>query len=654
MRILLIKLTTRLLILSSPTPTPPPTPPPTPADAGQEAVFGQDGDCVEQQDRDVDQRAEAKERERWVLEESFNIQATHDILTYGVPSPWAPQHPRLKFEQLYDHLEFPGAVPRTFIGSLLLSAVATPLVLWRKLSLPEQQVLVRAILGLLNAAALLYYTSRVRRAFGKSTAAWFLFFLASQFHVFYYASRTLPNMFAFAFSTLSLALLLPSPGTGLRQARLALYFLTLATVIFRSELSLLLVAEGLNLVIATAPVRWPLLVGRLFIPAVVSGLVVGLALTVGIDTYFWHPAPFPHFLRHPLWPELAAFLSNVFPEDGVGASAWGTSPWHWYFTSALPRLVLNPVLIPLWFYNLVTPRRNEALNILSPALVYTGLYSLLAHKETRFMFPLIPSITLLAALAASQMSIASGRSRVAGLAKLVIVATTFITALVAHGILLPLSAFTYPGAHSLASLHSLSAIYAPQRQIKVHLTNLALQTGITRFLEMPAPKSPLVILAGSPDGQYPTIGTGSTLWKYDKSDNSTDGGVYNNHSFWDQFDYVIVENPEHALPIGGWDVVDKIAGLGRRPVVLGPSTGRGTLMLGDGSMRREKDGIARLLEDIYGQISPSLAAWATSAYAVVHDVLREGFGGRCPSLTGGYWLHWEPEWKLYVLKRSQR
>ncbi|RMZ81234.1 hypothetical protein DV737_g2665, partial [Chaetothyriales sp. CBS 132003] len=569
------------------------------------------------------------------------------MLTYGVPSPWQ-KDPRLKFTQLYDHMKFPGAVPRTFIGSLVLSATAMPLVLWRKLSLPEQQVFVRAILGLLNAAALLYYAFGVRRAFGKSTAAWFLFLLASQFHIFYYASRTLPNMFAFAFSTTALSLLLPSPGAGsivtLPRTRLALYILTLATVVFRSELVLLLLSEALNLVIATAPGRWPQLLGRVFIPAVVSGLIAGLVLTVGIDTYFWRPAPFPQFLRHPLWPELVAFLSNVFPTDGIGASAWGTSPWHWYLTSALPRLFLNPLLIPLALYTLATPRRREALSLFFPTLLYTALYSLLAHKETRFMFPIIPPATLLGALAASQLSIASHRSAIARVARLVIVVTTILTALVAHGILLPLSAITYPGAHALLSLHSLSTIYPPQRQINVHLTNLALQTGITRYLEMAEPESPLVVLAGSADGRYPSIRTGGTLWKYDKSDNSTDG-AYNDLSFWHRFDYVIVESPDDALPIGGWDVVDKIAGLGSRPIVLDPGTGRGTLVLGS-KTRREKDGITRLLEDMYGGIAPSLATWATWLYGVVHDVLREGYGGNTQSLTRGYWLHWGPEWKL--------
>lgn len=56
------------------------------------------------------------------------------------------------------------------------------------------------MLGLFNAFALFSYASGLQRAFGKATAYWYLLFQASQFHVMYYASRTLSNMFAFGIS----------------------------------------------------------------------------------------------------------------------------------------------------------------------------------------------------------------------------------------------------------------------------------------------------------------------------------------------------------------------------------------------------------------------------------------------------------------------
>lgn len=60
--------------------------------------------------------------------------------------------------------------------------------------------IVRGVLGLLNSLAILSYRRTASRGYGRGTANWYLLLQCSQFHVMYYASRTLPNMFAFGLS----------------------------------------------------------------------------------------------------------------------------------------------------------------------------------------------------------------------------------------------------------------------------------------------------------------------------------------------------------------------------------------------------------------------------------------------------------------------
>lgn len=130
------------------------------------------------------------------VEESFNIQAIHDILEYGVPTSDASN----KFKTFFDHMTFPGAVPRTFIGSLILSGLAKPQIWLDDLVGKAAQFNVRAVLGGLNGFALACFGIQVHKAFGPITSSWYVVLQASQFHVWYYASRTLPNMFAFFLS----------------------------------------------------------------------------------------------------------------------------------------------------------------------------------------------------------------------------------------------------------------------------------------------------------------------------------------------------------------------------------------------------------------------------------------------------------------------
>jgi alpha-1,6-mannosyltransferase len=137
------------------------------------------------------------------VEESFPLQATHDLLTYGVPLPFSKNASAIL--NSYDHTSFPGAVPRTFVGAAVLAAVCKPIIALIDLSngsdnFADPQLVVRGVLGLFNAFALLRFGNGVDKAFGNGVSRWYKIMLVGQFHVLFYASRTLPNMFAFGLS----------------------------------------------------------------------------------------------------------------------------------------------------------------------------------------------------------------------------------------------------------------------------------------------------------------------------------------------------------------------------------------------------------------------------------------------------------------------
>ena len=128
------------------------------------------------------------------VEESFNIQATHDVLVYGTPTSNIYE----RLSSTYDHFTFPGAVPRTFLGPVLLAGITQPII--GLVGFQHAQFIVRAALGLANAASLLFFAYNLARAYGRATARWFILLQASQFHIIFYASRTLPNMYAMILS----------------------------------------------------------------------------------------------------------------------------------------------------------------------------------------------------------------------------------------------------------------------------------------------------------------------------------------------------------------------------------------------------------------------------------------------------------------------
>lgn len=218
----------------------------------------------------------------------------------------------------------------------------------------------------------------------------------------------------------------------------------------------------------------------------------GAGVSIAVDSYLW---------RRWLWPELQVLLFNtvsqweqpgsplppdipprpdlpLLPQQVDNRShEWGTSPPHWYITSALPRAL--GAALPLAVLGGLFDRR--LLRVLLPAAAFVGLYSLLPHKELRFLFPCLPLFNVAAAAAMDQLWQGRRRSHLRRLAFLAAAAAVALTACVS-ALGLYASSLNYPGGEAMRALLPLLQPYAGA-QVSVHIDGYAAMTGASRFLE---------------------------------------------------------------------------------------------------------------------------------------------------------------------------
>lgn len=71
------------------------------------------------------------------------------------------------------------------------------------------------------------------------------------------------------------------------------------------------------------------------------------------------------------------------------------SPYHTYFTSSLPRLLMTG--LPLAIFGIMLDKRLRQLAL--PSLCFVGLLSALGHKEWRFIIYIVPIFNVCAAKA---------------------------------------------------------------------------------------------------------------------------------------------------------------------------------------------------------------------------------------------------------------
>lgn len=387
-----------------------------------------------------------------------------------------------------------------------------------------------------------------------------------------------------------------------------------AAVVFRSEVALLLATTVLHLAVVPA-----LSLERAVFPFAVS-FVAALVISVPIDSYFW---------QRPLWPELWAFHYNVVRG---GASAWGVSPWHYYFTSALPRLLLNPVaygvLLPLALWH--PALRRAAARLAAGPLLFVALYSLQPHKETRFVFYAVPPLTAAAALAANLLFARGRKGPLAALAAALLVASV-LAAFAASSAMLALSSLNYPGGEALAHLRDTVIARSPDALpqgsdkhadrdaavVPVHADVLACMTGVTLF------------------GSSVNISVGrSVAMAVDKTE---DEAMLARADFWRQFAYVLAERPDGvrraAAGAAGdvaWETVGVVKGFGGGIEVVRPGEE------GDESEGGE-DGTA--------------AAVAAAVPVVGRGRMVDLLKKRVRALTGGWWVGPRMVEKIYILKK---
>lgn len=299
------------------------------------------------------------------MEESFNIQATFDLIY----KRWDAVH-------TFDHVDFPGVVPRTFVGPIVLTAFASIPKLILALSSYQMLHVVRFSLGAIVSLSLLRVRNALARRYDTLTAFSFTILTIFQFHVPFYASRPLPNVFAFIFTNFALGDRIVS-SQAIHGYR-AIVLLAVAVALFRSELSLYLFPTILSSAVSDPGIK--------FFPACSVALISAIitaTVSIIVDSHFWNRLAYP---------ELEVFYFNVILNK---SSAWGTAPWHWYFSNALPRACGGALLLAFLAIITAKPRVRP---VVFPSIVFVAIYSILPHKELRFVLYTIPTINAAAAV----------------------------------------------------------------------------------------------------------------------------------------------------------------------------------------------------------------------------------------------------------------
>jgi len=475
------------------------------------------------------------------VEESFNLQAVHDFIYFGP----------LDINS-FDHLEFPGVVPRTFIGAGILALFTKPFTFlpWFTGTIHKLrvQILGRFLLGCAFVFAHSRFRKGIESQFGRPTSIATILLTIVQFHIPFWVTRTLPNTFALILVTYALGLWIsrkPHRTQGLDpKMKLLIRILTFTCIVFRCDLVLfaipILIQEFLN-------------GNAKFILYIKEGIMTSLLsifLTVSIDSYLW---------KRFIWPELDVLIFNTIMNK---SHEWGTLPWHSYFTSFIPKII--SIAFPFLIYAILfTSKRSRLLYYLIPCFIFISMYSFLPHKEWRFIIYTIPLLNMASGIGLSDLwlSYHSRNIRLRFLYRLAII-FCFLIAIVTTTISLMASIHNYPGGVALQRLHEIEkinpSISTSSSSSPTTITTTATNTGsmiefnpdIHVHIDIPAAMTGIS-----------RFGEHSSTWIYSKNE-----FIKTSMEFWESnFTHLITSKPEfHGIDLTGygkqWIMVEGIEG----------------------------------------------------------------------------------------------
>ena len=310
------------------------------------------------------------------------------------------------------------------------------------------------------------------------------------------------------------------------------------------------------------------------------------------------------------------------------SSNWGVSPWHYYFTSALPRLLVNPLayalLLPLSLWH--PALRRAASRLVLPTLLFTAIYSLQPHKETRFIIYAIPPLTAAAALSANLLFTRRSKS-LAALLLAAVLCLSILASLAASTAMLALSALNYPGGEALAHLRATILSTPPNTlpdTVPIHADVLSCMTGVTLFGSSTAFTAGEAVAAsgGSKTDNTPikTNSNSKSVRPKLALDKTESPALLASPGFYRQFTYLLTESP-HSVSPGSeeWETVAVVASYAGVEI-LKPSS--------------NSDSGSSSTVEVAGH-GKTVAVW------------RE----RVRALTGGWWIGPRMEERVWILRR---